>query len=176
MKIFFLLSLLICFFPLLGADQQAFLSIDPIPYFESGYHAHIGVDLHPIRFSIMTSKSDRPLYTEKPATGVKATSKAVGIDMDVVGKTSEGLYGGASFMRVRWLFKHQATQSSIRQDGDLFGGKIGYRHYFRPRFFMDGRVSYYVNSSSNQDVPLAGTRNEISERYIYPFLEFGLAY
>ena len=159
-----------------AADQQAFISTDPIPFFEDGYHLHAGVDLHPVRFSVMTSKSNRPLFTHKPETGVTATSKAVGMDVDFIGKSSTGVYVGASFVRVRWLFKHDAAQSSIRQDGDLVGAKGGYRYYFRPWFFIDGRLSYYVNASSNQDVPLSGTQNKISERYVYPFLEIGLAF
>ena len=173
---FFFAFLLSWFAPVFGADHQAFLSTDPIPFFEHGYHLHMGLDLVPIRFSVMTSKSDRPIYTAKPATGVAATSKAVGVDVDFIGKKSQGVYAGFSFVRVRWLFKHQTTLSTIHQDGDLIGTKGGYRYYFRPWFFIDGRLSYYVNASSNQDVALSGTQNKISERYIFPFVEIGVDY
>ena len=171
-----IIALLVLSSPKLWADDQAFVSLDPIPFFESGYHVHTGIDLSVMRYSVMTSESDRPLYTSKPAAGATATSKAVGLDIDYVGKKSEGFYGGPSFVRVRWVFNHPAAARKVRRDGDLIGLKLGYRYYFKPWFFVDGRISNYFNSGSKRDVKIAGTDNKISERYVFPFVEFGVSF
>lgn len=156
--------------------DQAFLSTDPLPYFEEGYHLRGGIDLGVMRYSAMTVKSDRPLFTSSPQDNVNAVAKAVGADIDYIGKDSKGVYFGASFVRVRWIFQHEITGTRITRDGDLLGPRLGYRHYFKPWLFIDGRVNSLFNFESNRDVILSGTANKISKQYIYPFIEIGAAF
>jgi|GEM_PF-6257764 len=154
--------------------DQLFLSTDPVPYFENGYQVRGGGDIGKFRFSTFSSKSDRPIYTKAPGNEVDATSKATGAEVIYIGKTTEGSYWGIIYEKVRWIYKDKATGARVTRDGDLVGGKFGYRYFIGKYFFMDASMQYTINAESSRDLTLAGRQYEISSTYVFPFFEIGI--